>query len=126
MANISELCATIDTSLFHKAKTFAENKDFSILKDPQISEKVDSYGRTILHYLSVFGVLEVLDHPDVDKIKDISGRTPLHWLAERGFLTKELLIKKYTWFSTKKTKITTEVIDELLNTPFSIRFIKED
>ncbi len=69
--------------------------------------------------------LEVLKSDLVDQVKDEDGWTPLHELAFWGHLTKEDLRKKYPWYKKEITNIE-EAIEEIINTPDSVRFILED
>jgi len=88
-------------------------------------DKVDEYGYTPLHELAYAGVIAVLSHPSVDIVKDGAGVTPLHDLAHWGHLPKEDLRKKYPWYK-KEIKNIEEAVEEIVNTPKSVRFILED
>jgi len=99
-----------------------------VLKHPSVDKVKNYYGWTPLHLLAYRKVKEVLNHPSVDIVKDHSGETPLHFLARYGYLTKEDLRKKYPWYKKeiKEIKDLEEAVNEIINTPVSIRFILED
>jgi len=96
-----------------------------ILKSDLVDKVKDRNGETPLHELAYKGIREVLDHPSVDKVQNNKGGTPLHELAFCGYLTKEDLRKKYPWYK-KEIKNIYKAIDEIVNTPTSVRFILED
>jgi len=98
-----------------------------ILKHPSVDKVKDYSGWTPLHILAQKGFKEVLSHPSVDKVKSSnkSDWTPLHLLAWSGNLTKEDLRKKYPWYK-KEIKNIMKAVNEIVNTPDSIRFILED
>ncbi len=96
-----------------------------VLNHPSVDQVKNSYGSTPLHWLARYGAKEVLSHPSVDQVKDIYGYTPLHILTHKDCLTKEDLRKKYPWYK-KEIRSVYEAVEEILNTPASIRFILED
>jgi len=96
-----------------------------VLHHPSVDKVKDNNGWTPLHVLARYGVKDVLHHPSVDNVKDNSGRTPLHILARFGRLTKEDLRKKYPWYK-KEIKDLKDAVNEIINTPDSIKFILED
>jgi len=102
---------------------YKEVKD--ILNHPSVDKVKDNDGWTPLHWLARYGVRETLDHPSVDQVKGNDGRTPLHFLAYRKHITKEDLRKKYPWYN-KEIKNIRKAVDEIINTPTSVRFILED
>jgi len=62
----------------------------------------------------------------VDKVKDDYGSTPLHRLARSGELFVKDLKSKYPWINYRgNEKVTEEMIDEILNTPNSIKLGEE-
>ena len=101
----------------------AEKGDVSILTHPSVATRVGSDGWTPLHALASSGKIEVLTHPSVATIVDKSGRTPLHALAREGKITAAQLREKYPWFKFKG-KVTKEVIDKLISTPKSVRWLQ--
>ncbi len=103
----------------------ARRCNLEILKSDLVDTVKNHDGWTPLHDLAYEGVKEVLNHPSVDKVKDHDGDTPLHDLAHWGYLSKEDLRKKYPWYK-KEIKEIKEAVDEIVNTPTSIRFILED
>jgi len=96
-----------------------------VLNHPSVDKVKDDNGWTPLHLLAYKRGKEILSHSSVDKIKDNSGRTPLHWLAKHGRLTKEDLREKYPWYK-KAIKNILKAVEEIENTPTSIKFILED
>jgi len=96
-----------------------------VLSHPSVDKVKDYSSWTPLHRLARLGVIEILNHPSVDKVKDQHGGTPLHWLTYWGHLTEEDLRKKYPWYK-KEIKDFKKAIDEIVNTPDSIKFILED
>ncbi len=96
-----------------------------VLSHPSVDLVKTNIGSTPLHFLAHKGVKEVLSHPSVDKVQNKYGWTPLHILAYKNCLTKEDLRKKYPWYKKEITNIE-EAVDEIVNTPDSIRFILED
>ena len=94
-----------------------------VLQHSSVNIVKDSYGWTPLHHLANQGKVEVLQHSSVDTVKDNRGSTPLHYLAWRGRVTKEHIKKLYPWYICKG-EITKDTITEILNTPYSVRFIK--
>ncbi len=96
-----------------------------ILSHPSVDQVKDHYGDTPLHDLACDGVKEVLNHPSVDQVKNAAGWTPLYYLARYGRLTKKDLRKKYPWYK-KEIKNFFKAVEEILNTPDSVRFILED
>ncbi len=103
----------------------AYRKVKEVLNHPSVDKVKDNYGNTPLHFLAMEGVKEVLHHPSVDKVKDEDGWTPLHYFAGKGYLTKEDLRKKYPWYK-KEIKNIEGAVEEIVNTPDSVRFILED
>jgi len=110
-----------EDNIFEEAK----KSNLEVLKSDLIDKVKDRFDRTPLHILAWYGVKEVLSHPSVDLVKDHFGRTPLHKLANWGHLTKEDLRKKYPWYK-KEIKDLEEAVNEIVNTPTSVRFILED
>ncbi len=105
-----------------------EKKNYlEVLKSDLVDkDKVkDKYDWTPLHLLARRGVKEVLSHPSVDKVRNDLGDTPLHFLAYWGYITIEDLRKKYPWYK-KEIRSVYKAIDEIVNTPKSIKFILED
>jgi len=96
-----------------------------ILHHPSIDKVKDYEGRTPLHILAYNGIIEVLDHPSINKVKDNTGMTPLHFLANGHYLTKDDLRKKYPWYK-KEIKDIRKAVDEIVDTPASVKFILED
>ncbi len=96
-----------------------------ILKHPSVDKVKDYYGWTPLHELAYHGVKEVLSHPSVDKVKNNDGYTPLHLLAHKNCLTQEDLKKRFPWYKKEITNIL-KAVNEIENTPTSIKFILED
>ncbi len=96
-----------------------------VLKSDLVDTVKDHDGDTPLHWLAWKGVKDVLDHPSVDKVKTNYGQTPLYYLAWRDLLTIEDLRKEYPWYK-KEIKDIKEAVEEILNTPDSVRFILED
>ncbi len=96
-----------------------------ILKSDFVDQVKNDNGWTPLHRLARYGVKKILSHPSVDKVKDKDGWTPLHYLALYSYLTKEDLKKRFPWYK-KEIKDIKEAVDEMVNTPTSIRFILED
>ncbi len=103
----------------------ARKNNLEVLKNDLVDKVKDNYGQTPLHALAYNGVKEVLSHPSVDKVKDRYEETPLHDLAHAGQLTKEDLREKYPWYK-KEIKNIEEAIEEIINTPTSVKFILED
>ena len=97
-----------------------------VLIHPSVDKVKDNNGNTPLHWLAKEGKIEVLNHPSVDQVKNNYGWTPLHELAWNGKITEEYIKEKYPWFQVGKRKVDLKLITEILNTPQSIRFIKED
>jgi hypothetical protein len=105
----------------------ASKGKMEVLKHPSVDKVKNKMGRTPLHCLASEGKLEVLKHPSVDQVKNKHGWTPLHILAWKGKVTKQHLKVKYPWFKVKgEVVINEELIDEILNTPNSLRFILGD
>ncbi len=96
-----------------------------ILSHPSVDIVKDKDGWTPLHKLAHRCIVNALSHPSVDKVKDNKGWTHLPGLAEEDYLTKEDLIKKYPWYK-KEIKNILKAVDEIVNTPTSVRFILED
>jgi len=96
-----------------------------VLNHPSVDQVKDKKGWTPLHILADRGIKEVLSHPSVDKVKTILGSTPLYCLAYWSHLTKENLRKKYPWYK-KEIKDIREAVEEIVNTPTSVKFILED
>jgi len=103
----------------------ARKSNLEVLKSDFVDKVKDVYRMTPLHYLAWKGVKDVLNHPSIDKIKDDYGCTTLHVLAIWDHLTKEDLRKKYPWYK-KEIKNLEVAVEEIINTPVSIRFILED
>ncbi len=104
----------------------AYNGEKEVLNHPSVDKVKNHYGgRTPLHFSAYKGVKDILDHPSVDKVKDHYGKTPLHDLAYNSHLTIEDLRKKYPWYK-KEIKDIREAVNEIVNTPTSIKFILED
>ncbi len=105
----------------------AKKSNLEVLKSDLVDKAKDSYGWTPLHELAYVGVKEILSHPSVDQVKDYYGKTPLHWLARYrySYITVEDLRKKYPWYK-KEIKDLRVAVDEIVNTPDSVRFILED
>jgi len=80
---------------------------------------------TPLHTLARHGVKEVLTHLLVDKARGKNSWTPLHELAYGKHITKEDLKKRFPWYK-KEIKDIEIVVDEIVNTPDSVRFILDD
>lgn len=71
------------------------------------------------------GYLAILDSEYVDKAKNEYGDTPLHILAKLNMVPKWFIKKRYPWYKLKRnTNVSVEIINEILNTPQSIQFIK--
>ncbi len=102
-----------------------ERCNLEVLKSDLVNKVKDSDSWTPLHYLAWCGVKKVFSHSSVDKVKDNRGQTPLHILAYKNCLTKKDLREKYPWYK-KEIKNLWIAIDEITNTPTSIRFILED
>jgi len=102
-----------------------EKRNLEVLKSDLVDKVQNKYGWTPLHSLAYHGVIEVLSRPSVDKIKTKYDQTPLQVLAYWGHLTKENLRKKYPWYK-KEIKDIREAVEEIVNTPTSIKFILED
>ncbi len=103
-----------------------EKKNYlEVLKSDLVDQVKDKYDWTPLHFLACDGVKEVLDHPSVDKVKNHGGWIPLHYLAKFGHLTKKDLRKKYPWYK-KEIKDILKAVNEIINTPISVKFILED
>jgi len=96
-----------------------------ILSHPLVDKIKTKYGSTPLHFLAYKGVKEILSHPSVDQVKDNAGWTPLQELAHWGHITLEDLRKKYPWYK-KKIKNIKKAVNEIVDTPTSVRFILED
>ncbi len=96
-----------------------------VLNHPSVDQVQNKYGWTPLHWLAWKGVKEILDHLSVDQVKDHYGWTPLYYLAVKDCLTKKDLRKKYPWYK-KEIKNIFKAVEEIVNTPDSIRFILED
>ncbi len=103
----------------------ARKRNLEVLKSDLVDTVKDDAGWTPLHELAYRGVKEVLNHPSVDQVKDNDGRTPLHWLALTGPLTKKDLRKKYPWYK-KEIRSVYNAVEEIVNTPTSVKFILED
>jgi len=103
----------------------AWNRVIEVLEHPSVDKVKDHDGWTPLHLLAWKGAKGVLDHPSVDKVKDRNGNTPLHGLARFNRLTKEDLRKKYPWYK-KEIRSVYEAVEEIMNTPDSIKFILEE
>ncbi len=103
----------------------ARKSNLEVLKSDLVDKVKDEDGWTPLHSLANHEVKEVLDHPSVNKVKNSHGWTPLHFLAHWGHLTKEDLRKKYPWYK-KEIKNIYKAINEIANTPDSVKFILED
>ena len=95
-----------------------------ILKHPSV-DKVRSLSskRTPLHFLASACKVEVLEHFSVDKVKDACGFTPLHILADRGLVPKSWIKEKYPWFNVEDSRITPNLITEILNAQNAYKFI---
>ncbi len=103
----------------------AKGNYLEILKSDLVDKVKDKYDCTPLHRLAWDGVKKVFDHPSVDKVKNKYGDTPLYVLAHKNCLTKEDLRKKYPWYK-KEIRSVYKAVEEIVNTPTSIRFILED
>jgi len=109
------------TPLHHLA-----NKEVKEVLDHSSVDRVkDDAGWTPLHHLAVNGVKGVLHHPSIDKVKDHYKMTPLQFLTHSGHLTREDLKKRFPWYK-KEVKNLRAAVDEIANTPDSIRFILEE
>ncbi len=96
-----------------------------ILSHPSVDKVKDNFGYTPLHRLARYGVKEVLNHTSVDQVKDNLGETPLHHFVLCGYLNREDLRNKYPWYK-KEIKDILKAVEEIENTPDSVRFILED
>jgi len=103
----------------------ARKSNLEVLKSDLVDTVKWPCNWTPLHILAWNGVKEVFDHPSVDKVKTKYDQTPLHVLARHSHLTKEDLRKKYPWYK-KEIRSVYKAIDEIVNTPTSVRFILED
>ncbi len=103
----------------------ARRCNLEILKSDLVDKARAKNSWTPLHVLARCGVKEILDHPSVDKVKNNNDWTPLHLLAFKSHLTKEDLRKKYPWYK-KEIKYIMKAVEEIENTPTSVRFILED
>jgi len=103
----------------------AWKSNLEVLRSDLVDKVKDKDGWTPLHHLAYQDVKDVLKHPSVDQVKDHFGNTPLFWLAVKNCLTKEDLRKRFPWYK-KEIKNIMKAIDEIANTPASIRFILED
>lgn len=93
----------------------------------KFSDRDEGWRWTPLHYLADSGKLEVLEHPSVNKVFSVMGNTPLNLLILRGKITKKFLKKKYPWFKFKEDQdINYKLLDEILKTSQSVRFILEE
>ncbi len=96
-----------------------------IIHHPSVDKVKDNNGATPLHCLAQYGVKDILHHPSVDKVKNTYGWTPLHGLAYWGQLTKEDLKERFPWYK-KEIKDLEDAVEEIVDTPDSIKFILED
>jgi len=104
----------------------ARKSNLEVLKSDLVDKVKNKYGETPLHWLAYNKLVkEILTHPSVDKIKDNWDWTPLHFLAHWNHLTEEDLRIKYPWYK-KEIKDLEEAVNEIVNTPTSVRFILED
>jgi len=103
----------------------AWKSNLEVLKSDLVDKVKDGNGWTPLHMLAYKGIKDVLSHPSVDKVKTKLGETPLHELAYSGHLTKEDLRKKYPWYK-KEIKDIFKAVEDIENTPDSVKFILED
>jgi len=122
-----------------------------LLKHPSVDKVFDTSGRTPLHILSEGGAFDVLEHPSIDKIwtipdkKGIIGHwalgpilpdeiwehlTPLHYFVKSTFakkhpkIVRHWALKKYPWFPLgNRSRVTTDVVDKILNTQNAEKFI---
>ncbi len=102
-----------------------EKKNYlEVLKSNLVDKVKDHEGWTPLHWLAWKGVKEIIHHPSVDKVKDHDGDTPLHYLASADIITEENLRERFPWYKKEITNIE-EAVDEIVNTPTSVRFILE-
>ncbi len=110
-----------------KDNIFEEAKrcNLEVLKSDLVDKARGKNSWTPLHELACGWVKEILDHPSVDKVKDAAGNTPLCLLAWNNHITKKDLRKKYPWYK-KEIKNIREAVEEIVNTPTSIKFILED
>ena len=108
---------------------------------PSFATVKNYMGWTPLHCACWGGDYELLDHSYIMRVFDDENRTPLHIFAREGSYGYELIKKKFSWFDFEyhekkqleklKRKELTEkrrmkIITELVNTPNSVRFIKEN
>jgi len=96
-----------------------------VLKSDLVDKVKTKYGWTPLHRLAMKGVKDVLNHPSIDQVKTKYGWTPLKVLAHWNLITVEDLRKEYPWYK-KEIKDLEEAVDEIVDTPTSVRFILED
>ncbi len=103
----------------------ARQSNLEVLKSDLVDKFQDKYNWTPLHYFAWYGIKEVLSHPSIDKVKDDLGETPLHLLVHCGYLNREDLKKRFPWYK-KEIRNIEKAVDEIVNTPDSVRFILED
>ncbi len=96
-----------------------------VLSHPSVDIVKNNDGYTPLHFLAWTGDQDVLDHPSIDKVKDNYSMTPLHHLVHCGYLNREDLKKHFPWYK-KEIRNIEKAVDEIVNTPTSVRFILED
>jgi len=96
-----------------------------VLSHPSVDQVKDHNGETPLHILADRGIKETIHNSSVDKIKNKYGETPLHSLAWGDILTKEDLRERFPWYK-KEIKNIWIAIDEITNTPDSVKFILEN
>lgn len=99
--------------------------NLAVLDHPGVSTVKDKHSWTALHHLASRGVVEIMDHPSFVLVNDWTYRTPLHLLFFKKLITKEIIKKKYPWYSLKNDDVTQSDIDDIAATPRSVHFIKE-
>jgi len=59
-------------------------------------------------------------------LESLHGDSLLHYFASSGDISKKMIKRMYPWFELKNRTVTREIIDEILSTSKSVKYILED